>query len=156
LGGGSSRCIAMQFGGAPNGAFCLRTEAAGCVQPFEFLQSAVSLSGAPAEPYCSIPQGATSCQAMRAYLDGTPCTADLECGDGLGGLCKKVGASNRCTIPCSNPTVCQAVHTCQFPDIGYCHQHPLPPQLGNLVPAGRRHDTPEFFLQTAAHARSAP
>jgi hypothetical protein len=113
----TTRCVPMTFGntGQAHGNYCLQRFAAvsstGCKQPYILMpDSLASVSGATAESYCGINEGATTCEALLDLNSGTKtCRLDTDCGQGKGGLCKTVGGTpNRCTIPCTVGVECVA------------------------------------------------
>ena len=130
-----TRCVSMKFmGTARPGGYCLRRKAKTCVQPYNILNTALSLSGAALEDYCGINQDKTRCEAVLDLTTvGAKCPdgKDTACGcardkdgncseTGQGGLCRMVGAQdNRCTFICGGPEQCPSGNACG--GVGYCH-----------------------------------
>jgi len=122
----TARCVPMTFKGASHGNYCLQryspVSSVGCGRPYLLLSDAItSVSGAAAETYCGVNEGATTCEAVLDLFGNTPCSTDNNCGQGSGGLCKTVGGTpNRCTIPCSLGSECPSVLACSSTSNGYC------------------------------------
>lgn len=118
----NERCVATNFMGVANGAYCLRLSSATCAEPYSTLVSAVSLSGEPMMSYCAFIQSSTSCDAIRALLENRQCpgATDAEC-NADGSLCRMVGAfSNRCTYSCASSADCPQGGSAQSCGGGYC------------------------------------
>src|SRR5690606_16563668 len=128
------RCVPMMFEGEPrDGGYCLRRVASTCpARIYRLSLTATSLSGEPAEQYCSIAQE-NSCEAVRDLsINGATCPSGQpgDCGcvrnddgicvtDATGGLCETVGVEpNRCTYTCGAPDQCPPTFTCS--QEGYC------------------------------------
>ena len=120
----TARCVPMTFNGPAHGSYCLQRVASGCTNPYKVPISSSSLSGASTEDYCGINQTATTCEAVFDLIASKTCSADGDCGNGKGGLCKTVGVdANRCTIPCDSAAQCLASapgNTCTTA-LPYCH-----------------------------------
>lgn len=114
------RCVPMSFDSQFHGNYCLRIRGTTpCINPYTVQLSAMSRSGAPAEPYCGINPDDTTCEAVRDHLAPQICTADENCGAvGVSdGLCRSINLAMRCTYFCTTssqcPTVCNtATNAC--------------------------------------------
>jgi len=116
------KCIAMRYGGAPAGAYCLKSGAGGCNAPYATPITRASVSGAPATPYCGIDETRASCPAVLSLMSSKQCglLGAVECG--MGGRCETVGlVANRCTYGCSRTANCVGDLTCPVGG-GYCGQ----------------------------------
>lgn len=119
--GGTFRCIAMNYMGAPRGGYCMRATP-GCQRPFLTPIMQPSLSGAAMTTYCGIDQTVVSCEAVNALRTGIQCPGgnDSECM-AEGALCEMVGLSdNRCTYECGTTDDCPAVGSASTCGGGYC------------------------------------
>lgn len=103
-----SRCVAMNFAGAPRpGGYCLQPfGGTGCGAEQSFVTEArVSLSGAGAESYCAVQESVTTCEATLDMDTNKLCSSDADCGAaGLAdGFCR---ANSRCAYLCTATSEC--------------------------------------------------
>ncbi len=122
------RCIRLEFptGTPRETGHCLRQESAGCSNPYRYLITRTSLSGAAAEPYCGIDEERSTCEAIAALYADADCTEDGACTiDGTdtevpGAVCGRVsGADGKCTYECTTSLYCPAAVPCGGTS-GYC------------------------------------
>lgn len=107
------RCIALTFGGASQGGFCLRQESATCVEPYSTRITRASLSRAASANYCGFSEQRTSCPAIRALLSNRACPNGSTDCDAPGAMCGTVGTlMQRCTYACTLSAECPAAAPC--------------------------------------------
>jgi hypothetical protein len=124
--GGTFRCIPMNYQTAPRGGYCMRAANTGgppgCTRPYLTPILAASLSGVSMTTYCGIDQDLTTCDAVRALLDGRQCPTGsaTECM-AEGARCETVGlAPNECTYSCGIPNDCPPGGSAGSCAAGYC------------------------------------
>ena len=112
--GRNAKCVPMDFQGNPFGNFCLHVLPDGgvCSEPFtSLITGRSSLNGETGLTFCGINEARTTCSAVRALLDNTPCSTDGADPCPTGGFCRDFGAAggNRCTYPCGGNAECPDV-----------------------------------------------
>lgn len=106
--------------------YCLKILASGCEAPFQVPTPTerTSLSGAAPAVYCGVSEARTTCEAVRALLEGKACSAAEDCGaTGLDdATCETLQDEPQCTYSCTGEAQCPADFTCGASQ--YCEPKP--------------------------------
>jgi hypothetical protein len=129
---GSSQCLPMNT----TGYYCLpiREKQEACPRPYGAKDTHLySASKTSIDYFCSPNTELTSCEAVRDYVNGVPCTKDADCGCtrdvagaciGLGvlGRCAlTVGSTKYCSYACATSFDCPTGRSCGLGAEAYCH-----------------------------------
>lgn len=125
--GPDHRCVPMKFQGEPReDGYCLKLLATACEAPFQVPTPTerTSLSGAAPALYCGVSEKRTTCEAVRALIEGKACSDVLGCGAwGLDDArCETLNDSLQCTYSCTGDAQCPGDLVCG-PD-QYCQPEP--------------------------------
>jgi hypothetical protein len=106
-----SRCIALQYEGAPRGHYCLpEIPAGGCTErPYTVgALNRESINGHIPRNYCGITENLTTCEAVLGLFAERRCPGgDSDCPSGA--FCRNLAggaAPTRCTYPCATASQC--------------------------------------------------
>ncbi len=109
-----SACLLTRYKGVVSGQFCFQKKPAGlCPRPYGFVVNRESVSGAPAQEYCSVNEEKASCEAHKRY--GNVCSDSNDCGDG--GRCLNLSGGRKCGNICdaaNGDTECPDNVPCDF------------------------------------------